>query len=720
MIQATNARVSARLLLTLAIAIGGLSYTTEGIAAQPTSAAAGSCQLDPAHGQIKHVVEIQFDNVHLRRDDPNVPSDVEQMPNLYNFLKDNGTLLNNHHTPLISHTANDILTTLTGLYPDDHGQPVANTFPFYTPDGHTHTALSFAYWTDLAQGFDGTAEGRLNLLTRQQRGVPAPWVAFTRAGCDVGGVGTANIELERITNVPTVFGANSPEAAEAADTSDNGQARTTADFIGIAVHCATTSTLCASSNHGVADRLPDEPDGYSGFMGLFGHKYVGPQISPNGPLTDLDGKVIENVAPNGTTMFPGFPGFNGMSATVSLAYIAAMQEHGVPVTYAYISAAHELNDTGLGPGDAQYEQNLRSYDDAFGKFFGRLARDGINRSNTLFVVAADENDFFAGTPPQNPGCDGVTVPCKYDPNRLGSVEVGLDVALGQKGVSTPFDVHSDSAVGFYLSGNPAQSDQATRRFERAVSQISVLDPRTNRKENISFLLADRAEMNVLHMVTGDPNRTATFFDFLSPGFQGLTGGLDCSNDPTTLVMQCPGVETWLHGDIQPQITRTWAAFAGPGVEHRGLVDSVWSDHSDVRPTVLAAVGLRDKYVHDGRVLTEVLQDSHRRGDNDTFGELQRVFKQINAPVGRLALSTIPASTTAMKSGSASDDRQYARVDQQLESIADERDELASQITAILEGVAFNGRSFDEDRAEKLIAQSRALLERAASLDDRQE
>jgi len=25
---------------------------------------------------------IQFDNVHLRRDDPNVPSDLEQMPNL--------------------------------------------------------------------------------------------------------------------------------------------------------------------------------------------------------------------------------------------------------------------------------------------------------------------------------------------------------------------------------------------------------------------------------------------------------------------------------------------------------------------------------------------------------------------------------------------------------------------------------------------------------------
>jgi hypothetical protein len=50
---------------------------------------------------IKHVVYIQFDNVHFRRDNPNVPSDLEQMPNLLNFLTDNGTFQTNHWTPLI-------------------------------------------------------------------------------------------------------------------------------------------------------------------------------------------------------------------------------------------------------------------------------------------------------------------------------------------------------------------------------------------------------------------------------------------------------------------------------------------------------------------------------------------------------------------------------------------------------------------------------------------
>src|SRR5262249_4488992 len=37
---------------------------------------------------IKRVVVLDFDNVHLTRDIPNVPSDLEQMPHLLNFLKD--------------------------------------------------------------------------------------------------------------------------------------------------------------------------------------------------------------------------------------------------------------------------------------------------------------------------------------------------------------------------------------------------------------------------------------------------------------------------------------------------------------------------------------------------------------------------------------------------------------------------------------------------------
>jgi hypothetical protein len=53
------------------------------------------------------------------------------------------------------------------------------------------------------------------------------------AGCDFGAVATANTILENTAiDIPTVFGANSPEAQEVA--SNPGQAF--ADFVGIGVH----------------------------------------------------------------------------------------------------------------------------------------------------------------------------------------------------------------------------------------------------------------------------------------------------------------------------------------------------------------------------------------------------------------------------------------------------------------------------------------------------
>src|SRR5262249_24308372 len=154
---------------------------------------------------------LQFDNVHFTRDNPNVPSDLEQMPNLLNFMQGSGSLLTNHHTPLISHTSVDIVTALTGVYPDKFGVPVGNSFRFYNADGTTSSVSSFTYWTDPIG--DGTPE----MQAMTGKNAPAPWVPFTRAGCNFGAFSIANLELENITNdINTVFGPSSPQAAEAA------------------------------------------------------------------------------------------------------------------------------------------------------------------------------------------------------------------------------------------------------------------------------------------------------------------------------------------------------------------------------------------------------------------------------------------------------------------------------------------------------------------------
>src|SRR5262244_2096703 len=182
--------------------------------------AAGGCQLQSPRGKVTHVVTIIFDNTHFMRDPLRdgttpVPSDLEQMPHLLSFIKNNGVLLSNHHTPLIAHTSDDIITILTGVYPDRHGvATAANSYFEYTPTG-AKLQSGFTYWTDL------DFNSRYNLLSgpvdaSHPNGVnaPAPWVPFTRAGCDVGAAAAADMEIENTgVDLSTVFGAGSPQTA---------------------------------------------------------------------------------------------------------------------------------------------------------------------------------------------------------------------------------------------------------------------------------------------------------------------------------------------------------------------------------------------------------------------------------------------------------------------------------------------------------------------------
>jgi len=109
------------------------------------------------------------------------------MPHLLSFIRENGTLLANDHTVLISHTAGGILSTLTGVYPDRHGQTVSNSYVRTSPTGGFSFPSSFGYWTDPVSG------AIPNMVTPEGVDAPAPWVPFTRAGCDVGAIAAANI-----------------------------------------------------------------------------------------------------------------------------------------------------------------------------------------------------------------------------------------------------------------------------------------------------------------------------------------------------------------------------------------------------------------------------------------------------------------------------------------------------------------------------------------------
>jgi hypothetical protein len=723
----TRTRVLGLLAVAGVIAVAVAAGQARGTHAARTLAAS-SCQLNSTGDQIKHVIYIQFDNTHFRRDNPNVPSDLEQMPNLLNFIRGNGTLMTNDHTALISHTATGILTSLTGVYPDRMGQPVSNSFRYFTPTGATRTGVAFAYWTaplfDPAPGppFPPAAQTDLTpeMINENGKIAPAPWVPYTRAGCDVGQVATANTVLENTgIDVPTVFGATSPEASQAAaDHPGSSATQTFADYIGLGVHCAADSAVCAEANHGRPDLLPDEPGGYSGFNGLFGAKYVDPVIKPSGPMTDLDGNTIQDQ--NGHV---GFPGFDGMTPTVSLSWVAQMQEAGIPITYAYISDAHDGHGTSgdthfaYGPGEAGYVQQLHDYDTAFGKFFDRLAGDGIDKSNTLFVFTVDEGDHFAGDQPTPAGCDGVSTPCNY--NRVGEINANLSAMIRtQFSDNTPFTVHSDDAPNVYITGNPSQTDPATRALEREMAQLHWLNPYTNQDEhNIMVALADKTEMKTLHMITADPMRTPTFTPFADPDwffFASGTGTCATQAACASIPARTSQSFAWNHGDIQDEIASTWVGAVGPGVRNAGDYAG-WTDHTDVRPTMLTLLGLHDDYGSDGRPVTPVLESNAVPATLQTSDALALgdMLKRIDAPFGEFAMNTLKASTVALASNTTNDNR-YTTLEKSIAQVTDQRDQVVDGIKALLAGAGL-GQPIDHNSAQQLLDRAQGLLGRAAGL-----
>jgi hypothetical protein len=302
----------------------------------------------------------------------------------------------------------------------------------------------------------------------------------------------------------------------------------------------------------------------------------------------------------------------------------------------------------------------------------------------------------------------VTTPCTY--SKIGEINTNLAGLLAtEQKITTKFTVHSDDAPTVYINGNPARDNETiTRPFERAVGQLTAVNPITGNTDTLTKFLADPVEMKLLHMVTADPARTPTFTMFADPNYFLFAGAPNC-NSPC--VTENPGF-AWNHGDVQPEIITTWLGMVGPGVDQTGVDSTTWSDHTDIRPTIMALVGLKDDYSHDGRALVEKLTGWAQPSDvkmSSSFVPLAQIYKQLDACVGQFGLKTLSVSTRALESGSSSDDSSYTQLEGQLTSFGNQRDALASQMIALLEGAEFNNQPFSDAQAQSLIAQAQALL-----------
>ena len=113
------------------------------------------------------------------------------------------------------------------------------------------------------------------------------------------------------------------------------------------------------------------------------------------------------------------------------------------------------------------------------------------------------------------------------------------------------------------------------------------------------------------MVTGDPKRTPTMVLFGNDNFW-LSSGIA----PVAGSRASPSQRAGTRGTTAPssaQINTTWLGMVGPGVAHLGIDNSVWSDHTNIQPTMMALLGLRDDYAPDGRVLGEIIDPGRAAG-----------------------------------------------------------------------------------------------------------
>ena len=221
-------------------------------------------------------------------------------------------------------------------------------------------------------------------------------------------------------------------------------------------------------------------------------------------------------------------------------------------------------------------------------------------------------------------------------------------------------------------------------------------------------LVDTVGERALHMVNADPLRTPTFTWFANPDFFFQT------SNPCTGVSACISAGfAWNHGNIQPEIGNTWVGMVGPGVDKNGIDSTTWTDHTNLRPTILSLLGLKDDYTDDGRVLVEGLDKNTTPSalQSRSYKSLSDAYEQVNSSFGSFAQAVLKASTKAIRG----DDATYTSIEGTLSSLTTQRDTLAGKIRTALNDAAFAGTPINAAQAQGWIDQAGSLISQAQGL-----
>src|SRR5262249_7359016 len=199
---------------------------------------------------------------------------------------------------------------------------------------------------------------------------------------------------------------------------------------------------------------------------------------------------------------------------------------------------------------------------------------------------------------------------------------------------------------------PGPDQPQVRQLEQDLGSLTLTNQFSGQPTPMTEHLVDAQDQTLLHMTTTDPLRTPTFTDFGDPTFFYQTGTCPVGNASAG----CPVVNpsfAWNHGDDQPEITRTWLGLVGPTVNHLGETPSIWSDHTDIRPTMLSILGLPSDYTMDGASLTQLISSqslpASLQSHLTSYQSLVGAYNQLNAPVGTFGHDSEGVSTTAADS-----------------------------------------------------------------------
>jgi len=274
---------------------------------------------------VEHVIVIALDNYHL--------DDIEaHMPHLRDVLRAGALATGTHHTVLPTKTAPDYSSIASGQYPDRHG--VINN-AFLTPGRLPEFRVGFAYWENLA------AASPSPFLS------DPPWLAFNRAGWDVGAVGFEGLVLETREEVNAHLG-RPPDSRLSDEERDQ--------YWGLAVHHQD-----GSSSFGTAE-IP----------------------------------ALKDEFPRGWER--GWGGPPRKHAAITLRMTTLLQAAGIPITFTFVENTHARCDPKapcrFDLKQGEFDDLLQDDDTAFGRFFDDLAALEITPANTLFVITSDEGDHY--------------------------------------------------------------------------------------------------------------------------------------------------------------------------------------------------------------------------------------------------------------------------------------------------------------------------------------